>query len=67
MKKLYTWQIDYLTRLYNLDDNELFDELMEATQPDDYDGAFTKRARWRLIVAESIFRERMEFKEEENG
>jgi len=49
--KLTKQQGQYLDSITNMDNDQLFNELLEANQPDDYDGCFTE---WGDIVKDAI-------------
>jgi len=49
MAKLAKWKKEYIARLESLGNEDLFKEMLEAQQPDGYDGDFSGGARWRAL------------------
>ena len=47
-----------ITRLRAMSDEDLFDEMVSASEPDDYDGAFTGWGQFLQEVSEIVYRER---------
>jgi hypothetical protein len=53
------WKKDLINRLETLSNAELFDEFMDAQQPDDYDGGFTSRGSFEKDIYIAVIRYRL--------
>jgi len=52
------WQQEYRDRLMALSSENLFDEMLYAQVPDDWDGAFTNQGLWRSKESTKQIRDR---------
>ena len=50
---------EYAEKLAAMSDDELFDEMIDRSVPDDYDGAFTGWGQFLQEYSEVTYRERM--------
>ena len=50
---------EYLERINEMSNEELFDEFRSVSYPDDYDGCYTKRGEWMLAVCQGLFTDRL--------
>jgi len=56
---LAKWQEKELAEWVKLSNRELFDEMIDAQQPDDYDGCWSSRGWWRHFMLIDLVEERL--------
>ena len=59
MGKRTEWQKTLIADVEKMSNAELFQYLIDAQIPDDYDGAFTDRGYWERQYSEELMREKL--------
>ena len=48
------WKKEFVEELIKLNNDQLFQRVIDEQQPDDYDGCFTKRHEWEASISLQI-------------
>lgn len=50
------WKKEFVKELSKMNNDQLFERTLEEQEPDDWDGCFTKRQRWKAAVSLDMLR-----------